>query len=73
MEDFELVNDYEQECGFNDMFVFKPKNPNEVAFIPTDYRVVSISFKNQTVLVRKIDSYTTLEELEKIFPDEKKP
>ncbi len=50
------------------MFVYRAKNPHEEVIIPYDYRVLSISFKNHNVMVERL-SETTLEELEKLFPE----
>jgi hypothetical protein len=53
MVDFIRIEDwtemYDEEIG-----VYTPKNLNEVVCIPKDYEVISISFKSNNVLVRKI-------------------
>jgi hypothetical protein len=68
LDDFILVNDYKKEAGLKDTLVITPKNPSEVAIIPSDYRVMSISFKNKNILVQRV-SMTTIEELKLLFPE----
>lgn len=53
LENFILIEDYENEAGIKNVGMYTPKDPTITVQPPKGYEILPISFKSKNLLLRK--------------------